>query len=1431
MSEQKSMSSQETHQSPQYLVDPTPDDFFSNEDYLDPINENTIFRRSGYTSDQVLIDLEKLYHSTHLSPQRAQEYAWWWFHTPIVGVPYENIHREDGAYSWDLGREDIEKIPKTVSYPTHCKPVSIPKELGAFDLSEGQVRADIKIEHESHGLLPGTKGWLQVDYAAGSSVNFFGEIKNGRISLPHGSIVAEMKGIDVFFSRDDLVESFGKWARMKPVIYWLALLYALPDSLFRLPVKRLLSSSGNLVLEVDTSNHPLLKHIKKTFLIPLDQHVPSELLPHDGNEWKVWLGHLMENSESSSSDIPSVLPRHYEGDIQVRSLTGSYSRWPSRLDAVDVDHAEARIHFDSSGDVSISSHAPVRTSAYSFSTDPISPLEISADFFAQGNIFDENPLLKGGLAIEVEAEDPARLPGPLKGKSHFQLEGDFAAALDDQGYLGEFLGNSDSLPEPLTLSVDGNWDEPELNLYSDPIEIPVAPGLVLHIDPLRSNVHWNDDEVVVDSNMFLTAVSSGSLAAAVRIPFDGNIIYNRNNNTLHIDHFSSRLKNCPLLWQEEEKSIRLSFNGTLEGEADYNLNTQEISGPLELKGSLDVLQDENNTLSLPYWLEADSRFQVEFPYKGILYRQSLPPQPQKSLLMEQGEQVTARPDESGSGASIRHLDDITLKVNQLKYNNDGSIWGDVLLKIGKVVSQPSFEYFETPRMEIESTESVKQEAPLLSTEEQVLDDWDLYLEPYGLDRETAKALLQTIRSSREISGTVDGFNFNLPKSRMITAGGFPLHVPKGCKPILDIRVVDGKIARFHFYFTKPLELVPCIPFIRGIYFDGGAFRLDLVNGPQDARRSPEFFKPAKMDPKVTQSLLALMPLPPEIIDRLMSESKLDPDYLENNADQWMKLMLLTMVAMGEQELRSAATVPSRSNKTARSPIGWSKAKMHLTSLQFKPGGGFQFGGVQFDFGCNHKENSDPRRTNNIITGEVDLENSSAVFRMSEIGQLHAYIPGNNNSPLDVQLMDGDDGLITLASDGDKTILRLQNTHFDKARMTLSPASGNASLDMASDFHLNDLSITKVGGEGDSTTEISLNYDTHVENGTLVYRESNGLSKQAELTISDSNLHGEASALLGEMLEPDSSNNMLVGGSVPRKKPADIQTRLLQGEWTITSPDLHLSQALFTPNITFEHSHIYGARLGLKNDAGKSSLHLAGTFDWKLANNYEVPLAKVKLVPGLEPQVTLDSVHLTGQGKIDFADHELSIVSSTKNPLKVSSTGTTGVKWNDSSVTTRFSGDVVNLNSLLLLDKNDKGFAIRLKRLVTGLVSAKLDGFRADLKLPITEEPLQFTFKEGSGTLDADGIFLEEGKATSISRAHIDLHDSQGRRNSLVGSADVFVKPGHLKVANADLLIHAQDEDGNQFPGIHISGENDYELLAMNFDPDQPIKKPLPPELF
>ncbi len=1262
---------------------------------------------------------------------------------------------------WDLPRVVPPGRTRFYSTPSGFKQCVPPKPGTNFqtrlDLHELEISLSVDINKASHIPL---SPFADLELEQGAKIDGHFKMQGNYPRMKNGSRLLSCQGVYLNVRRVQWLAQAVGGALAGPLIGWL--MASIPEDYFRIPFGGVVLIAGRPCLEFNVQDHPVLKNVfcsplylDASRLTELGLEFPSPLLGSLVNDPDFYFQYdltadrlLKMISEMQSffgkGEGSFPLP-DYQGKLLVRSLDVND---PDQ--GVEIDDGKIRIDFDNEG---------MR--------------------FVEGDVYlsAQHSLISGPLEFYGH---PASGEGKLKWDLT-TLEGTLS-----QG-VGPFQSATLRADLSEILSAE-NFEEP-----SDFIQRLIG-RYQIQLDPKKG-----ESTLIEGGAVYVNNEDDHFFASAGKVnpDFDFLVSWKEEDEK----RFFVDLTQKPVVLEipGAPHNPPLIFVGEWRGGFWLDPEKKEALGPFQLKGRLKYKNDSvQGPVVIPPWLKMGSSFSAHLPFQGIIYDPKNPigfsfPSP------------SAQDQEKGGRFSS--LDEVTLTINQLRLDpQTGKIWGDLVLS----ADQARFDFGDDPSPFLtQPPENIsvsliggQDETPeILWTEEQNLDDWNIFLDQYHLDRSRAHLLLSLLKDTREASLTVDGFQFNLPRSRMIHAGPLVLHIPKNSEPVLDLHILEGRIARFHFYFTKPLEFPPGIPFVRGFYFDSrsGVFRLDLINNFGDRKRPPEFYRVSPTDPSMTQALFKLLPLPSPVVDHLMREAKLDPLYLQNNADRWLHFLLLTLMAIEEEKL--VQNLNQNSKKQKPLPISWNEATLHLQSVQFKLGTHFSFGGVDFELG-------DP---NSQIAGRISLEDKRGDLTLVNIGKLRLSVPGREEGeePLDILLQDATEGRIIMAQEGRSTVLRIENAVFDHASVKGSPLGGNLDLDLATNLELKFFEVRKGTEENEGQTLVTAEFDFHVQRGELVYQQG---TKRAKLELEDSQMTASVRMILEERVIPGPPEPNLFLHLTPLGALADsvksqplLATVFKEGEWTLISPDLKVNQAQFSPGIGFDRSHVRNARVFLKREGKERSMKLAGDFDWRMSKSSEIPLAKALLLPRLSPYMNFDQVAIQGPVVLEFTRDQVTIERGApyEKPVIVSYAGTMafqhqpdpGLEGMTTAVISHFSGSHHFERGIFSIGNEEGENNFHVREFLSSQMTIGLDRLTGQIYAvsPFQPELSSFSFSEGEGNLLFDSIHLKEGTWTKIDGLQLAVADRGKHHNHFSMEGDITVLPGVLQIDQLKLAGDLYDE--------------------------------------
>ncbi|MBI4412545.1 MAG: hypothetical protein HY541_08690 [Deltaproteobacteria bacterium] len=1562
-----------------YLVDPTPNDPLTQPDYLDPANDKTVYRVTGYSYNSVQNDLNRLFPSG-VPNNWAEKYFHWWMErkqgdiTEIDPYFYEAVDRGQWNGDWSIGSpyrltvvkidvdEEVRWLKKTefeqevkekgfyslagfelhswdeileiaATFPTPlgkirlgpsfavteekivlyrrgegkktCRISDSPNgPLKSADLPQGEMRFWFEADRAERVKLPGSAGWLALDYEKGAVIKAYFNLQSHRAAVENGMYLLAFDGVSVSLRPelilDLLKEQYGVVFLPELVSFVAAVVGSTKDT-YRLPVKGVVLFGGRPHLELDLSAHPWIGDIFPFPLfidlslasdcgLPLPEGLPGDVIGNSSFRLQSDLNSylLLKTAEemmktvreegAGNGLISSLLPSSYSGEVKFRSINGGYlldSPHPILGEQARIDDGAFRIDFNSQGAYSVEGHLPVRF-LRNAGDEEGRTLSAELDFRVKtdetGQLggwmeahSDELPILLGGAFDSAEANisfsdvsfnpkagGPEDLLARMVNEFEVQLIRNDKSSVFVQGggvYTHEdsqiYVSGDGNILSLLGLPVNENdvsvsWNGmPGVkgkNFEFSGFSFPLMDGLEFAIEDVIGTYQKNSDRTVMDVKGVFRFTAMGPFMADESVFYEGKIVWNPKKQTITMVDLDVPLADLALNFRQGEEKFPFIFSGRLTGQLRIDLRKGVVTGPFALNGDLYYLEDarESGIAVLPLWLQIDGPFEAHIPFNGVIYNPA-----------ERGDLKTAADviQKNRHSSRVQAIEGITFQVNSFSRDKkNGSISADLMIDLESVgLVSPATDspgaMDDPPAVDGEKPVQDPPEPLIIRSRRETLDPLDIYLDAYGLDREKAEMMLTMLRNSEEAVFSLTGFRINRTGSPF-------LKVPDDAVPQIDVRVVEGRVQRFHLYFSKPIGIPPLV---RGVYFDGGSgkFRLDLINNG-DGRRPPDFYRLGRGDPDIGKMLFRLLPLSTEVVDGLSAQTGLDPASVTDDASVWLEFFLLTLVALEEHSI-------DKMGETARNenPVGLDHAKVVIDSMRLKPGTTLSMYGTQFEIGCDHNALKDGgvNHGDNLLSGTIDLGKGIFRLRMDNLDKLHIFVPGNEGSAplMDLMLRDGKIGEIEMKREEGETVLRIADMDFARSGLTGKPFEENLDLRVISNFRMNEMAIRQ-SAENDQTV-ITTDFSADVQSGHLHFKKG---KRRADFEMEPSSLHVKSSIRFDDVIRTASGEYPYTNFPfMPSDKSAlpMIDTVLTASEFDITSKELAYSQVRLAPGIVFGRSVTRDAHIVLKSGYGGEGdlLNLTGNFDWRMNQPFPVPLARIQLIPRLVPVLEFESMSLSGPGQLKFDDERVyfgKVKEDEEVPealkgrkLLVNYSGTLSVEHvpiaDQPSFVTRLSGRFEGTHEyregMFSIEESGEGFPLHVREMTAEDMVINIHDLNGII---YTESPSPagvsaWSFVDGSGVFSAVEAHLEEAGRADFTGMQLQLYDAGPHRNFVIMEGNLKVRDKVTTFEDLNLEAELYDElNKSSMKGIKIKSRSPVAWLWSEPPSEPPTGYPL-----
>lgn len=1347
--------------------------------------------------------------------------------------------------------------------------------LHGAELPESEIYFLFQADRPARVPLPFGDGSFELEYEKLGTIRAHIDFSSSSLQVENGSTLVSFEGVYLTLSPEEVVDLLKGTFRFTDSELWDPIFFdvaAQLKSYYRVAVQGVVVMGGRPYLALDFSVNPILRHFVPSpvfveMSLPVDSDDvdsrgiaesvlgdPSFRLQSDFNSALLiqaaadMMSHA-QTGQGGSSFVSQLLPPSYSGSVWIRSLEGHYilpTPHPLLGEEADVIDGRVRIDFDSLGNTQIEGNLPLL-----FLRDPEDPLgpqsSASIDFRVKTDDSEsyrgwseakshELPNVMAGLfegasvnfffsdvVLDRNATEISQLV--TKMISLFELEliqndrkllliqgGSIFTQQDSQFYVaseGDVLDEKD-----VALSINGTSGDPLKHFEISGLSFELVDGFQFEVTDIFGSYEKSPEEVVVHVQANFNFKAEGLFTAEKRVIYNGEILINLQTQTVSLKDISIPLPDMMMSLSQGDELLPFLFSGRLDGPLTFDLKKEEIIGPFVLTGDLTYLKDgsESGIPLFPSWVEIVNPFSAHTSFNGVVYRPGDASRMREvAMLIEGGEKTN----------TVESIKGITFQVNKLwRERSSGEIYADLLIDARSV----SLAYNEVQNGE--SPVLMEEEKPVDDTEAEItdhrkewvvrsepvgLDDWDLHLEDYGLDRERATMMLEMMRNAKEAHFVIDGLELNVPPSRLLWMGPAPIYVPKDSVPIVDVRIVDGNVESFHLYFTKPLGFPPLI---RGLYFDKaeGKFRIDFMN-KGDAKRPVESYRVSSSEPTINQALFKMLPLPEETRLKLLAQSDLNPHFLQDDGTRWLTFLFLSLVAIEKQKFRSAQTT-----KKKRSRIHSEGTVINISSIQLKPGTHLQMAGVHYEFNCPH-DTEDPNHDcaeNNVISGSISVSEGTARFSMDKVAQLRMWVPTKNgdSSVLNLDLREGAIREIILGQEEGASVMTIRGMMFDKSTFRGSAFEENLDLRVISNLRVNEMELRKESGINDLIT-LTADFDVDLEEGDLHYREG---KREAHFEMDRSQIHVQTSIQFEEIVRVDPDEERDLFNPLSTRSRPITETVLKGGEFVITSDELSYKRVSFTPGIEFGPSKTRDARIVLRTEEGDEYLHHEGNLDWNLSRPFRVPLAQVRLIPGLSPDVNFTSMRVSGDGFFTFKDGKLSfgeLNGEAYEPFLVTYEGGASLAHvanparpeGTTEMSTAFSGSSELRQGVFFLEEEREGFPLHIEEILISNVHVDLHELNGTVyrESPSPKGLSAFSFRDGTGFFAMDEVHLMEGRRTELTGLEVEMLDSSERGNSIHVEGDLEVLPDRMRF------------DRIKFNGTLYDEINETELEGIEFE--------------
>ncbi|MBX7148766.1 hypothetical protein K1X76_06730 [bacterium] len=1403
------------------LTDPTPNTPLQLADYEHPLNQNSPFRVAGVTYEDFSSSWLSTFHDMYVTPPRVEQFLGWWLvqnedeikaHYPTLD---DGINFSQWEGSWQLSSltPSYQILPSTQPY----NPNDYPVRLG---VDEAEVYAEMVPDGPERADIPYAGGLVSVEYDQKSRVCLHAQITGGHLQSATKTTLVTFENTYVSVDSADVLEAiFGN----NFIPHDSLLLFQDLTKRFTrlLQLESLVVVDGRIKLIIKPNINPLFgSYFPQTLSLDLSMflkghgvlgQIAKAGLSDTTTDVDFWEDAYREGSLGGGQGlINQLLPscyriglwsRHVKADVNVDSSSlisrlatedGRFKLLTSSCGSVEIE-ASVPIAINWNGKI-INGHIDTRLMSddqinfggwceFYFDEVPLDfPFDTYGQLYWKNIVLENNAWDAGSIFSKILFTFEGSLS--LYGKSpHFITGGGVFAVNGDESRLtvqALSQGRDETIPRLASASV--NLSEQDIDFTLKGMRLEILKDVWVTLEEVTGHSKKEKDDVTTTIHGVFKIESKNSLLFDETIRYQGTVVYDIKHQTLQFKNLNLPLRNINFSLQSNGNTKSFVFNGRVVGSPIFDLTKKELRGPLVLKGNL--LSPNSNLPFFPAWVAMQDDFTLKARFEGVLE----PPMHGDIL-------------EGSSHAGYTSINNMSLSLNRL-WQEEGKI------KIEMDVKASPAGYTETPEEQEDILEpedntdplEVQPASPYIVREaEQSLNDWDVFLSDYGLDEEKARMMLDVSQHIRDGSFTLTGFSFTRKRLGALT-------VPAGCEPVLDIRVHNGKLMQFHFYFTRPL-LFGAVKAVRGIYFDHdtGSFRLDLVD-PSDGRRPINMYQTKESDLKITRLLFKMLPLPDSVVAHLLEESKLDPDFLNDSTKGWLQFFFMALVAMG-----NPLTNRNSEEDKKESPLNWGHAVININSLQLDEGARFKYGGAFFEFGCAHGNSPhDAMDANNSITGKISLADGSIELKMATIGKLHMSAPlGNDNTPaFDIILEDGDHGTLTLTGTDNESTISIDGFTFRRASIMGSAKGGHVNISEARDIKINTLQIIKSECDTGENTTLVTDFDFNLARGSLDFSKGN---KEAHLEMENSPVHLKAEISL-ENVYGDANDEFGDGFAEHRKSPM-VFTIFKKGTWEVSSPSLYFPRATFTPDMEFENSSLNHAFVRLEESAEMvPSMDIEGEFDWHMQKPITLRLAATPVMQKLNPKLVLNRVDFSGAGHLVFTGNHFHFEPMGQAPLLLHVAGEVGMHISSNHGESEFTSHFDNTQQItsgdLAIGANHGSLPLFIEKLVLDQTAINLqDGHGVFyVTTPTGAGYSEVRFTNATGNLQFEDGVLERSNTLVVNGLSLQVNDHGPHRNKLNLSGAVVVNADGLRFSRIAISGRAYDEQ-NQASVSNLSLES------------------------
>ncbi|MBI2340679.1 MAG: hypothetical protein HYU99_10025, partial [Deltaproteobacteria bacterium] len=552
---------------------------------------------------------------------------------------------------------------------------------------------------------------------------------------------------------------------------------------------------------------------------------------------------------------------------------------------------------------------------------------------------------------------------------------------------------------------------------------------------------------------------------------------------------------------------------------------------------------------------------------------------------------------------------------------------------------------------------------------------------------------------------------------------------------------------------------------------------------------------------------------------------LDPDFVTDDASVWLEFFISTLVALDRDAFRR------REKPKEGYPVEMDRAKLFIDSLRLKPGTALSLYETEFEVACDHASEADEgaHEGDNLISGVVDIGSGVLRMKMDSVDRLHIVMPGENGDNLvDLMLRDGSIGEIEMRKDNGASILKISDMNFARANLDGKLFKDKVKLQVISNLRMNEMEIREGGVDDADQTVVFADFNAELEKGYIRFQKG---ERKAHFDMGPSPIHVKSLFKFDEVVRDQPSAGGKKDshpGHQPRRQTVD--TVLASTEFDITSDRLAFSRVNLSPGIVFDRAVTHNAHIVLKNGPGGEGeeLNLTGRFDWEMGQSFTVPLAEVRLIPRLTPELTFDSMTVKGPGQLLFEDERVffgTIREGEKIPMALKE-GTLRVGYAGAlsmrhvplpsmpeyvtDLKGRFQGSTEYRTGRFFLDENGVILPLHVEEMSADVVFIRffdLNG-KVYVESPSPEGVSGWSFVNGKGQFSAVSARIKEAGWAQYEGAQLQLYDQGPHRNSVMMQGNLEVRNKVFVFDNLDLEADLYDEVNDVWMrGIKIKSQS------------------------